>query len=155
MLDNNWIESMQEELLQIKSQDVWELVDLPPGKFPIGTKWVFETRRTTEALLPETRLVWLCKDILRRRVSIMMRRVSINEGNFVPATLSADSTYNNKQVSLKHPNLTADDIKRIKIDIKAFSALKIALPLEVYMCCKEFKTARTLETIISFYSAFV
>jgi hypothetical protein len=69
---------------------------------------------------------------------------SITEGNFIPATLSADPTYNNKQVSLKHPNLTADDIKRIKIDIKAFSALKMALPLEVYMCCKEFKTAKTL-----------
>ncbi|GJZ00521.1 putative ribonuclease H-like domain-containing protein, partial [Tanacetum coccineum] len=39
--DPTWIEAMQEELLQFKLQEVWTLVDLPNGKRPIGTKWVF------------------------------------------------------------------------------------------------------------------
>nr|GFA40807.1 putative ribonuclease H-like domain-containing protein [Tanacetum cinerariifolium] len=30
--DENWIEAMQEELLQFKLLNVWTLVDLPPGK---------------------------------------------------------------------------------------------------------------------------
>ncbi|GJR22677.1 putative ribonuclease H-like domain-containing protein [Tanacetum coccineum] len=39
--DPSWIEAMQEELIQFKLQKVWTLVDLPNGKRPIGTKWVF------------------------------------------------------------------------------------------------------------------
>ncbi|KAI3776275.1 hypothetical protein L1987_46050 [Smallanthus sonchifolius] len=34
----SWIEAMQEELLQFKRQEVWTLVDLPPGQTAIGTR---------------------------------------------------------------------------------------------------------------------
>nr|GEZ57147.1 hypothetical protein [Tanacetum cinerariifolium] len=37
--DPNWIEAMQEELLQFKMQKVWVLVDLPKSKRAIGSKW--------------------------------------------------------------------------------------------------------------------
>ncbi|GKC53489.1 putative ribonuclease H-like domain-containing protein [Tanacetum coccineum] len=37
--DPSWIEAMQEELLQFKLQEVWTLVELPNGKWAIGTKW--------------------------------------------------------------------------------------------------------------------
>ncbi|GJX16754.1 hypothetical protein Tco_0217586 [Tanacetum coccineum] len=37
--DPNWVEAMQEELMQFKLQKVWILVDLPSGKKAIGTKW--------------------------------------------------------------------------------------------------------------------
>nr|GEU51450.1 hypothetical protein [Tanacetum cinerariifolium] len=43
--DPNWIEAMQEELLQFKMQKVWVLVDLPNGKRAIGTKWVFRNKK--------------------------------------------------------------------------------------------------------------
>ncbi|GKF73980.1 hypothetical protein Tco_0220312, partial [Tanacetum coccineum] len=36
--DRSWIEAMQEELLQLKLQEVWTLVDLPNEKRAIGTK---------------------------------------------------------------------------------------------------------------------
>ncbi|KAI3797497.1 hypothetical protein L1987_32754 [Smallanthus sonchifolius] len=36
--DASWIEAMQEELLQFKKLNVWHLVDLLEGKYPIGTK---------------------------------------------------------------------------------------------------------------------
>ncbi|GKF18544.1 putative ribonuclease H-like domain-containing protein, partial [Tanacetum coccineum] len=39
------VEAMQEELLQLKLQQVWILVDLPYGKKVIGTKWVFRNKR--------------------------------------------------------------------------------------------------------------
>ena len=35
---------MQEELLQFNIQKVWELMNLPPGKHAIGTKWVFRNK---------------------------------------------------------------------------------------------------------------
>ncbi|KAI3677472.1 hypothetical protein L6452_36734 [Arctium lappa] len=38
MKESSWIEAMQEELLQFKLQDVWDLVDLPKGQRAIGTK---------------------------------------------------------------------------------------------------------------------
>nr|GEU56582.1 hypothetical protein [Tanacetum cinerariifolium] len=37
--DESWVEAMQEELLQFKILNVWTLVDLPPRKRAIGTKW--------------------------------------------------------------------------------------------------------------------
>ncbi|GKA62723.1 putative ribonuclease H-like domain-containing protein [Tanacetum coccineum] len=43
--DPRWIEAMQEELLQFKLPKVWTLVDLPIGKRPIGTKWVYRNKK--------------------------------------------------------------------------------------------------------------
>ncbi|KAD4385628.1 hypothetical protein E3N88_25797 [Mikania micrantha] len=42
--DNNWVEAMQDELLQFKRQNVWTLCPLPAGKYPIGTRWVFRNK---------------------------------------------------------------------------------------------------------------
>ncbi|GKF91876.1 putative ribonuclease H-like domain-containing protein, partial [Tanacetum coccineum] len=43
--DPSWIDAMQKELLQVKLQEVWTLVDLPNGKRAIGTKWVFNKKK--------------------------------------------------------------------------------------------------------------
>ncbi|GJX05351.1 ribonuclease H-like domain-containing protein [Tanacetum coccineum] len=43
--DDSWVQSMQEELLQFKLQQVWVLVDLPHGMKVIGTKWVYRNKR--------------------------------------------------------------------------------------------------------------
>ncbi|KAI3685421.1 hypothetical protein L6452_34663 [Arctium lappa] len=45
------IEAMQEELLQFKLQDVWDLVDLPKGQRAIGTKWVFRNKRDERGIV--------------------------------------------------------------------------------------------------------
>ncbi|KAI3715280.1 hypothetical protein L6452_22255 [Arctium lappa] len=42
---------MQEELLQFKLQDVWDLVDLPKGQRAIGTKWVFRNKRDERGIV--------------------------------------------------------------------------------------------------------
>ncbi|KAI3758865.1 hypothetical protein L6452_06437 [Arctium lappa] len=44
MKESSWIEAMQEELLQVKLQEVWDLVDLPKGHRAIGTKWIFRNK---------------------------------------------------------------------------------------------------------------
>ncbi|GJW08059.1 putative ribonuclease H-like domain-containing protein [Tanacetum coccineum] len=43
--DENWVDAMQEELLQFKIQKVWILVDLPFGKKVIGTKWIYRNNK--------------------------------------------------------------------------------------------------------------
>ncbi|KAI3707271.1 hypothetical protein L6452_25630 [Arctium lappa] len=45
MKESSWIEAMQEELLQFKLQDIWDLVDLLKGHRAIGTKWIFRNKR--------------------------------------------------------------------------------------------------------------
>nr|GFC93867.1 hypothetical protein [Tanacetum cinerariifolium] len=42
MTDPAWIESMQEELLQIKRMDVWVLVPTPDNISPLTLKWIFK-----------------------------------------------------------------------------------------------------------------
>ncbi|GJY33988.1 putative ribonuclease H-like domain-containing protein [Tanacetum coccineum] len=49
--DPSWIEAMQDELLQFKLQKVWTLVDLPNGKRPIGTKWVFRNKKDERGIM--------------------------------------------------------------------------------------------------------
>ncbi|GKB91779.1 putative ribonuclease H-like domain-containing protein [Tanacetum coccineum] len=49
--DPSWIEAMQDELLQFKLQKVWTLVDLPNGKRPIGTKWVFKNKKDERGIV--------------------------------------------------------------------------------------------------------
>nr|GEU63828.1 putative ribonuclease H-like domain-containing protein [Tanacetum cinerariifolium] len=49
--DLSWIESMQEELLQLKMQKVWVLVYLPKGKRAIGSKWVFRNKKDERGIV--------------------------------------------------------------------------------------------------------
>ncbi|GKE97261.1 putative ribonuclease H-like domain-containing protein, partial [Tanacetum coccineum] len=49
--DPNWIEAMQEELLQFKLQQVWTLMDLPNGKRAIGTKWVYRNKKDERGIV--------------------------------------------------------------------------------------------------------
>lgn len=51
MKDPSWIEAMQEELLQFKLQDVWDLVDLPRGHRAIGTKWIFRNKKDDRGIV--------------------------------------------------------------------------------------------------------
>ncbi|KAI3769793.1 hypothetical protein L6452_00906 [Arctium lappa] len=51
MKDSSWIEAMQEELLQFKLQEVWDLVDLPKGHRAIGTKWIFRNKKDERAIV--------------------------------------------------------------------------------------------------------
>ena len=39
-----WSEAMEREMKSIQSNNVWELVELPQGKKPIGCKWVYKIK---------------------------------------------------------------------------------------------------------------
>ena len=39
-----WSEAMEREMKSIESNNVWELVELPEGKKPIGCKWVYKVK---------------------------------------------------------------------------------------------------------------
>ncbi|GJV78650.1 putative ribonuclease H-like domain-containing protein [Tanacetum coccineum] len=49
--DPAWVEAMQEELLQLKLQKVWILMDLPKGHRAIGTKWIFRNKKDKRGIV--------------------------------------------------------------------------------------------------------
>jgi hypothetical protein len=50
-LSDHWVNSMHEELENFERNQVWELVDPPPGCKPIVTKWVWKTKRERKVKL--------------------------------------------------------------------------------------------------------
>ncbi|GKB12368.1 retrovirus-related pol polyprotein from transposon TNT 1-94, partial [Tanacetum coccineum] len=59
MTDPGWIDSMQEELIQFKRLDVWELVPLRDNIKPLTLKWLFKNKLGEEntVIRNKTRLV--------------------------------------------------------------------------------------------------
>jgi hypothetical protein len=41
-----WKEAIQDELQKLQGMDAWEITKLPPGKKPIGCRWVFDVKYT-------------------------------------------------------------------------------------------------------------
>ncbi|GMJ12590.1 hypothetical protein HRI_004928200 [Hibiscus trionum] len=44
--DPKWVQAMKEELQALESNGTWSVVSLPPGKVPIGCKWVYKIKYT-------------------------------------------------------------------------------------------------------------
>ncbi|GKD41948.1 ribonuclease H-like domain-containing protein [Tanacetum coccineum] len=42
--DINWVNAMNEEMSALYENATWELVDLPAGRKPIGSKWVYKIK---------------------------------------------------------------------------------------------------------------
>ena len=57
--DENWVESIHEELNQFVRNDVWELAPRPKGVNVIGTKWIFKNKinEDREIIQNKSRLV--------------------------------------------------------------------------------------------------
>nr|GFB89238.1 copia protein [Tanacetum cinerariifolium] len=53
--DESWVDAMQEELLQFKTQNVWILVDLPFRKKIIGIKWVYRNKKDKRGVVVRTK----------------------------------------------------------------------------------------------------
>ena len=45
---DEWMTAMQEEMSSIDKNNVWELVDLLPGRKTIGNKWVLKVKRKAD-----------------------------------------------------------------------------------------------------------
>nr|GEX82571.1 hypothetical protein [Tanacetum cinerariifolium] len=51
LTDPSWVDDMQEEMQQFKFHNVWVLVELPPGKYAIGTKWILKNKRDARGIV--------------------------------------------------------------------------------------------------------
>uniref|UniRef100_A0A2N9ER43 Integrase catalytic domain-containing protein n=1 Tax=Fagus sylvatica TaxID=28930 RepID=A0A2N9ER43_FAGSY len=48
---NEWMTAMKDEMESMRTNQVWELVDLPPGRKSIGNKWVLKIKRKADAMV--------------------------------------------------------------------------------------------------------
>lgn len=49
--DRNWLKAMQEELDDLENNHTWFLIDLPKGKKPITSKWVYKLKYKSDCTI--------------------------------------------------------------------------------------------------------
>nr|GEZ98300.1 copia protein [Tanacetum cinerariifolium] len=81
MTDPAWIESMQEELLQIKRLDVYVLVSTPDNISPLTLKWLFKNKHDEE------------KTVIRNKSQLVMRGYRQEEGIDFEESFAPDGSY--------------------------------------------------------------
>ena len=59
--NDEWIKAMNEELDQIKKNEMWELVPRPKDKNVIGTKWVFKNKFNQDGQVIRNKDRLVCK----------------------------------------------------------------------------------------------
>jgi hypothetical protein len=57
-----WVETMEEELKFMSSNDVWDLVDISNGVKPVGCKWVYKTKRDSKGNVERFKARLVAKD---------------------------------------------------------------------------------------------
>nr|GEV03064.1 retrovirus-related Pol polyprotein from transposon TNT 1-94 [Tanacetum cinerariifolium] len=55
--DPSWVDAIQEEMQQFKSQNVWVLVDFPEGKYAIWTKWILKNKRDARGIVVQNKAI--------------------------------------------------------------------------------------------------
>ena len=59
--NENWIETMNEEIEQIEKNKTWTLVPRPKDKNVIGTKWVFKNKMNEDRKVSRNKARLFCK----------------------------------------------------------------------------------------------
>jgi transposase InsO family protein len=81
-----WYNAMKEEMNSMKSNGVWDLVELPNGVKPLDVNGSLRQRKTHWAILRDTRQDSLLRDSLRKKESIT-RRLSLLYLRKIPCAL--------------------------------------------------------------------
>uniref|UniRef100_A0A2N9FS65 Integrase catalytic domain-containing protein n=1 Tax=Fagus sylvatica TaxID=28930 RepID=A0A2N9FS65_FAGSY len=63
---DEWMTAMQEEMSSMDKNNVWELVDLPPGRKTIGNKWVLKVKRKADGSIDRYKARLVAKGYTQR-----------------------------------------------------------------------------------------
>uniref|UniRef100_A0A2N9F135 CCHC-type domain-containing protein n=1 Tax=Fagus sylvatica TaxID=28930 RepID=A0A2N9F135_FAGSY len=64
---DEWMTAMQEEMSSMDKNNVWELVDLPPGRKTIGNKWVLKVKRKVDGSIDRYKARLVAKGYTQRK----------------------------------------------------------------------------------------
>ncbi|GJU06075.1 putative ribonuclease H-like domain-containing protein [Tanacetum coccineum] len=136
-------EAMQDELLQFKLQKVWTLVDLPIGKRPIGTKWVYKNKKDERGIVIKNVGI---KSFIRlfRITTALIKCIDytlweiVENGNAPIVTKTVDG----KETVI--PPTSVEEKAQRRAELKARSTLLMALPNEHQLKFNSYKDAKTL-----------
>ena len=67
-----WKQAMAEEMDALYSNDMWELVTLPPGKSPIGCRWVYTVKVAPDGQIDRLKARWLQRGTLSNMAQTIM-----------------------------------------------------------------------------------
>ncbi|MCO5606691.1 hypothetical protein L7F22_060880 [Adiantum nelumboides] len=62
-----WKDAMQPEIDYIHKNHTWDLVDLPTGKKPIGTKWIFKVKRKQDGTVDRYKARFVAKGYAQQK----------------------------------------------------------------------------------------
>ena len=120
MNDPDWMNAMQEELVQFKLNDVWELVDKPnPKKHnTIGTKWIFRNKQDENGI------------VVRNKARLVAQGYTQVEGIDFGETYALVARLEAIHILLTYANY--NDILLYKMDVKS-AFLNGEIDVEVYV----------------------
>ncbi|GJU03629.1 ribonuclease H-like domain-containing protein [Tanacetum coccineum] len=101
--DPNWVEAMQDELLQFKLLKVYTLVDLPRDKWAIGTKWIFRNKKDERGIVVKNKARLVAHGFKRM---LIFRGGIISTANISVSTASAIPEVSTTGVSLAEAELS-------------------------------------------------
>src|ERR1044071_175395 len=117
--DNNWVQAMQDELLQFNKQQVWEICPLPPNKQPIGTRWVFRNKQDEAGM------------IIKNKARLVVQGYSQEEGIDYDETFAPVARLEAIRLFLAYA--ISNKIKVYQMDVKS-AFLYEKIKEEVYVC---------------------
>ena len=68
LTNQEWVDAMKAEIDSLHDNSVWELVQLPEGRKPLGSKWVYKVKMNADGSIER------CKaHLVAKKDSIMMK----------------------------------------------------------------------------------
>ena len=119
---DKWVDAMKDELKSMSDNQVWEIVQLPPGHKAIGCKWVYKTKRDSKG------------DVERCKARLVFKGFNQKEGIDYFETFSPVSRKDSFRIIMA---LVAHyDLELHQMDVKT-AFLNGDLEEEIYMCQPE------------------
>ena len=76
ILDPRWQEVTQAEIDALKANNTWVMCPLPPGKVPIGCKWVYKVKLKVEGFVERLRVLHKLRELIFLRLFLLWLSLS-------------------------------------------------------------------------------